>query len=122
MKKAIVFSLISLIFLSCHQQSEQRKLKVQAELNEYKDSVTGFGIVALIDDGKFLDTAAIGYSFDKNPISLKNRFCMGSCTKMYTAVAILKLQEKGLLNINDSLLSICPNILLLIAPLPLNNS
>ncbi len=104
MKKVIIFSIIGLILSSCNQhQSEQRKLKVQAIVNEYKDSVTDFGIVALIDNGTFLDTASIGYSFDKNPISTKNRFCIGSCTKMFTAVAVLKLQEKGLLNINDSI-------------------
>ncbi len=109
MKKALIFTIICLILSSCNQhQSEQRKLKVQTILNEYKDSVADFGIVALIDNGKFLDTASIGYSFDKNPISLKNRFCIGSCTKMFTAVTILKLQEKGLLNINDSLFSYLP--------------
>lgn len=109
MKKVILFSIIGLILSSCNQrQSEQRKLTVQSALNEYKDSVTDFGIVALIDNGTFLDTASIGYSFDKNPISTKNRFCIGSCTKMFTAVAILKLQEKGLLNINDSLYRYLP--------------
>jgi D-alanyl-D-alanine carboxypeptidase len=109
MKKVIIFSIIGLILSSYNQhQSEQRKLKVQATLNEYKDAVKDFGIVALIDNGKYLDTASIGYSFDKNPISTKNRFCIGSCTKMFTAVAILKLQEKGLLNINDSLFYYLP--------------
>jgi CubicO group peptidase (beta-lactamase class C family) len=108
-KKLIIFSIIGLILSSCNQhQSEQRKLKVQTAMNEYKDSLTDFGIVALIDNGKFLDTASIGYSFDKNPISTKNRFCIGSCTKMFTAVAILKLQEKGLLNINDSIFTYLP--------------
>ena len=109
MKRVIIISIISLILSSCSQHpSEQRKLKVQAALNEYKDSVTDFGIVALIDNGTFLDTASIGYSFGKNPISTRNRFCIGSCTKMFTAVAILKLQEKGLLNINDSLYHYLP--------------
>lgn len=109
MKKVIIFSIIGLFLSSYSQhQSEQRKLKVQATLNEYKDAVKDFGIVALIDNGKYLDTASIGYSFDKNPISTKNRFCIGSCTKMFTAVAILKLQEKGLLNINDSLFYYLP--------------
>jgi D-alanyl-D-alanine carboxypeptidase len=109
MKKAIIFSIISLILFSCNQQQkEQEKLKAKAVLIEYKDSVPDFGIVALTDNGKFLDTASIGYSFGKNPISTKNRFCIGSCTKMYTAVAVLKLQEKGLLNINDSLFKYLP--------------
>ena len=109
MKKVIVVSIISLMVFSCHQSPKASKeLKVATVLNEYKDSVPDFGIVALIDNGSFLDTAAIGYAFEKHPMSINNRFCIGSCTKMYTAVAILKLQEKGLLNINDSLFKYLP--------------
>ena len=109
MKKLLIFSILGLILSSCSQyQNEKWPFKVQTVLNEYQNSVLDFGIVALIDNGKFLDTAAIGYSYSQKPISVKNRFCIGSCTKMYTAVAILKLQEKGLLNINDSLFKYLP--------------
>jgi D-alanyl-D-alanine carboxypeptidase len=103
MKDLIIITIIGLFFTSCNQhQNDQNTFKTQTILNEYKDSVTNYGIVALIDNGKYLDTASIGFSFDKNAISTKNRFCIGSCTKMFTAVTVLKLQEKGLLNINDS--------------------
>lgn len=60
-------------------------------------------MVALVDNGTTMDTASIGESHDNQPISLKNRFCIGSCTKMYTATLVLKLHEEGLLNINDSI-------------------
>lgn len=109
MKNLILFSIIYTILSSCNQQNNEIKsFRVQTVLNQYKDSVTGFGIVALIDNGQFLDTASIGYSYDKNPISTNNRFCIGSCTKMFTAVTVLKLQEQGLLNINDSLFYYLP--------------
>ncbi len=102
----IVFSLL---LFSCSWQIEmQPEMHTQSVLNEYKDSVFDFGIVALVDNGKFKDTGSIGYSFDKNKISIKNRFCIGSCTKMFTAVVILKLHEKGLLNINDSISKYLP--------------
>jgi D-alanyl-D-alanine carboxypeptidase len=109
MKNLTTLILIALVLTGCSQQNKnQKKIKTQSVLNEYKDSVTDFGIVALIDNGKHLDTASLGYSFDKKTISTKNRFCIGSCTKMFTAVTVLKLQEKGLLNINDSIYRYLP--------------
>lgn len=109
MKHSFIFTIIGFFITSCNQQSKEPSMaKTRLVLNEYKDSVTHFGIVALVDNGTYLDTASIGYSFDKNAISLKNRFCIGSCTKMFTAVTVLKLQEKGLLNINDSLYRYLP--------------
>lgn len=104
-----MFIIIGLVSIACNgQDGSKRIFKTKSVLKEYKDSITDFGIVALIDNGKYLDTASIGYSFAKNAISTKNRFCIGSCTKMFTAVTILKLQEKGLLNINDSIYNYIP--------------
>lgn len=87
----------------------QHKGPVQKILDLYKDSLSNFGIVALVDDGKKMDTGVMGYSYDKVKISAQNRFCIGSATKMYTAVLILKLQEKGFLNIQDSISHYIPN-------------
>jgi len=109
MKHLIIITIIGLFLTSCNQQqNDQNTFKTQTVLNEYKDSVTDYGIVALIDNGKDLDTASIGFSFDKNAISTKNRFCIGSCTKMFTAVTVLKLQEMELLDINDSIYRYLP--------------
>lgn len=109
MKHLIIITIIGLFLTSCNQlQNDHNTFKIQTVLNDYKDSVTNYGIVALIDNGKYLDTASIGFSFDKNAITTKNRFCIGSCTKMFTAVTVLKLQEKGLLNIKDSLYKYIP--------------
>jgi D-alanyl-D-alanine carboxypeptidase len=109
MKNLITLTIIGLVLTACNQQlKDKQALKVQSVLNEYKDSVPDFGIVALFDSGNLIDTGSIGYSFEKNPISTKNRFCIGSCTKMFTAFTVLKLQEKGLLNINDSVYRYLP--------------
>lgn len=109
MKRAMLVLLIGLTMTACNQQINDRQAcKTQSVLHKYKDSVTDFGIVALVDNGKYLDTASLGYSFGKNAISTKNRFCIGSCTKMFTAVAVLKLQEMGLLNVNDSVCKYLP--------------
>ena len=109
MKNLIIIIIIGFVLTACNQQLKDKKfLKVQSVLNEYRDAVSDFGIVALFDNGNHLDTGSIGYSFEKSPISTKNRFCIGSCTKMFTAVTVLKLQEKGLLNINDSVYRYLP--------------
>lgn len=83
--------------------------KVQKILNSYQDSIKGFGIVALVDNGKKSDVGTIGNAHNNISISTKNRFCIGSVTKMFTSVVVLKLQEKGLLNINDSIYHYLPS-------------
>lgn len=107
MKKAII--IIQAFFLaSCSQKTEFKNSRTKEVLDQHKTSVTNFGIVALIDNGVIKDTASIGVAYANVPVSTKNRFCIGSCTKMFTAVTILKLQEKGLLNINDSIYHYIP--------------
>jgi len=76
---------------------------LQETLNEYKDSLSNYGIVALVDDGKNMQTAQVGWAHKNSLISINNRFCIGSVTKLYTATIILKLQELDLLNIDDSI-------------------
>jgi CubicO group peptidase (beta-lactamase class C family) len=56
------------------------------------------------DDGTLLFQNTFGFksrTYDV-PISLDNRFRVGSNTKLYTAVCIYQLHEKGLLNVTDS--------------------
>lgn len=91
------------IFCFFPQLYSQKSNSVNAILIQYKDSLPGYGIVALIDNGKKPQTASVGVSFDKVPISVNNRFCIGSVSKMFTSVLILKLQEQGKLKIEDSI-------------------
>lgn len=109
MKNLFTLVIIGIVLTACNNQvSDKQIFKTQSVLNQYKDSVSDFGIVALIDNGKEIDTGSIGYSSDKSAISTTNRFCIGSCTKMFTAATVLKLQEKEKLNINDSVYKYIP--------------
>lgn len=109
MKGILVFIVMCGCLSGCIQKNEPQNLfRVQSVLNEYKDSLKGYGIVACIGDGSQLDTASLGYSFGQEYLCASTRFCIGSCTKMFTAVTVLKLQEKGLLNINDSVYRYLP--------------
>lgn len=99
---------IATILFGCGQQSADQQNWVQSILDSYKDSLQSYGIVALVDSGTRKYTASVGFSNSKTPINTNNRFCIGSCTKMYTATLVLKLQEQGLLHINDSIYHYLP--------------
>ena len=43
------------------------------------------------------------------PIELSHKFRIGSITKQFTAVSVLLLQERGQLNLNDSIQKHLPN-------------
>lgn len=53
--------------------------------------------VAVVQDGRVVKTAAYGVSSvsAKTPATLDTRFILGSCTKPFTAVAVLQLMEAG---------------------------
>jgi len=76
---------------------------LQETLNEYKDSLSNYGIVALVDNGQNMQTGQIGWAYENSQMSINNRFCIGSVTKLYTATIVLKLQDLELLDVNDSI-------------------
>ena len=59
------------------------------------------------DQGTFIGVG--GESYAGIPITSDMQFCIGSNTKLFTAVLILKLQESGLLSLNDPLSMWLPN-------------
>lgn len=104
MKRTITLTLLfATLLFACNSPKIHRQNWVQDILDSYKDSISSYGIIALVDNGSTLDTASLGVSFDTVRINTKNRFCIGSCTKMFTATLVLKLHEQGRLNINDSI-------------------
>ncbi|MCB0735940.1 MAG: beta-lactamase family protein [Bacteroidetes bacterium] len=90
-----------MIFLTSNLAFSQGQL--QQKLNQYKDSLPNYGIVALVDNGQKLDSASVGWASRNNEITVANRFCIGSVTKMFTATVILMLHEDGLLSLTDSI-------------------
>jgi len=70
------------------------------------------GIAVLVSkDGKVVYEKGFGYADikTKKPVTKDTKFRIGSVTKQFTAAAILKLQEKGLLSVNDKLSKYIPD-------------
>jgi len=70
------------------------------------------GVAVLIArDGKILHQNGFGYANleDKVPVTPDTKFRIGSITKQFTASAILKLQEDGLLSVDDKLTKFIPD-------------
>lgn len=70
------------------------------------------GATALVaQDGRIVYQKAFGYASLEHlaPITLDTKFRIGSITKQFTASAILKLQEKGKLSVNDKLSKFIPD-------------
>jgi CubicO group peptidase (beta-lactamase class C family) len=70
------------------------------------------GIALLVaKEGKVLYKKGFGYADVKSkiPVTPDTKFRIGSVTKQFTAAAILKLQEKNLLSVNDKLSKYVPD-------------
>ncbi|ALX48779.1 serine hydrolase domain-containing protein [Lentibacillus amyloliquefaciens] len=78
-------------------------------LKKYK--VPGFAI-GLAKDGELSYEKGFGFRNieAKLPLSPNTVFGVGSITKAFTAVAILQLQEKGKLNVNDPVIEYLPEL------------
>ena len=91
--------------------------ELTAKFNEYISSeVKGArfsGAILVAQDGKVLFSKAYGLANIENdvPNTLQTKFRIGSLTKQFTAMAILVLQERQKLNVQDSIckyLQPCP--------------
>lgn len=81
-----------------------------AEILEAND-IPGAGI-ALIRDGDVVWAGGIGYAAldPEQPVLPTTRFRIGSVTKMFTSLAVLKLVEEGRLSLDQSVHEIAPEV------------
>jgi len=70
------------------------------------------GTILVIKDNKPIIKKSFGFADieKKNLNSIDTKFRIGSCSKQFTAIAILQLQEKGKLSVSDKLSKYFPNI------------
>ena len=90
-------------------------ISLEAKLDSYVKAYAGqgsfTGSVLVVKDGKVL--LCKGYGMANYELNIPNTpqtiFRLASVTKQFTAMAIMQLQEKGLLNINDAISKYIPN-------------
>ncbi len=109
MKNIIVSILVLFTFYSClfaqHDVSESTVQKINTLLNEYPVT-KGPGIaISVMKEGKIIYKHQKGYANLEHsiPISDTTKFVVGSISKQFTAFAILLLEGKGKLSVDDDI-------------------
>jgi CubicO group peptidase (beta-lactamase class C family) len=76
-----------------------------------KNQVVGASI-AIVDHGEIVYATGYGFADKVNLVKAdeKTVYRIGSCTKAFTSLAIMQLQEKGLLNVNSSVKTYLPEL------------
>jgi CubicO group peptidase (beta-lactamase class C family) len=103
--KALYFSLAFLLFASCADAQSPRSQDLDTYMNA-EESVKEFsGTVLIIQKGKKVYEKSTLFADRewKIPNSTQAKYRIGSITKQFTAVLILKLEEEGKLSVNDKL-------------------
>jgi CubicO group peptidase (beta-lactamase class C family) len=112
-QKSIIFISILLyafIFsIACIAQDIESK--VDEYVNAYVKMGRFSGSILIAQNGEVLVSKGYGmanYEHDV-PNTPQTKFRLGSITKQFTSMAIMQLQEKGLLNVNDPIIKLIPD-------------
>lgn len=111
---SIVVILVSLIS-ACGKSEEKQNKETSDKINNYVDKLTKdkkfSGVVLVAKKGSILTKKAVGMS--NYELSAKNdadtKFSIGSMTNEFTAAAILQIEDKGFLSIDDAISKYMPN-------------
>jgi len=109
----VIFSLFG---SSVYAQEEKKsQAAINAEIDEYYEEllkelkITGASI-AIVEKGVLVHAKGYGFADLGNniPATAETIYPIASATKSFTALAVLQLHEKGLLNINESIKTYIP--------------
>ena len=108
MLKMMMFSLLGAFLVSCTSVPAVPKGQ---SLQVYLASIPFKGSVLVVKDGHILHQKGYGFANDvlRVPNTKNTQFLIGSLSKQFTALAILQLQDKKLLNIEDTIDSYLPS-------------
>ena len=95
--------IIAIIHLACFTKAQQIEGKIESLIDSYSELYRFNGVVLVSKNGKILFEKAVGYQDIKNkvPNTPNTIYQIGSMTKQFTAVVILKLAEQGKLALKD---------------------
>ena len=132
MKNILLVLFVAFQFLSCsHSASNNANIEVKTiDSTKYFDSLNSpiknkidsffnskankqlfNGNILFAQDNRVVISKSYGYlnPKKKDSLTLENTFQMASASKPFTAIAILQLCEKGLLNLEDTIQKFIPN-------------
>ena len=100
MKKLIALFALCISIIGC---SSIPSIKQGQSLDEYLSSIPFSGSVLVARDGKILHAKGYGFAnIDlKTPATTETQFLIGSLGKKFTALAVMQLQEQGMLHLDD---------------------
>ena len=105
------FAVIAVICISTNVYSNEIQEKIDQYISAYVEMDQFSGSVLVSKDGKILFKKSYGMAnYELNvPNTTKTKFRLASLTKSFTAIAIMQLQEKGLLTVEDFLNKYIPD-------------
>ena len=100
MKKLIALFALCISIIGC---SSIPSIKQGQSLDEYLSSIPFSGSVLVARDRKILHAKGYGFAnIDlKTPVTTETQFLIGSLGKQFTALAVMQLQEQGMLHLDD---------------------
>jgi D-alanyl-D-alanine carboxypeptidase len=112
--KILLGTITALVLYSAVYTQSFDKAKLDQFFDRLAEKNKAMGSLAIVKDGKVLYSRAIGYSqisdTEKKPLTLENRFRIGSITKSFTATLILQLVDEGKLKLSDKLDKFLPQV------------
>jgi CubicO group peptidase (beta-lactamase class C family) len=113
-KKIIFFQLFVLHLFYSFSQDNQKLLEQELDnmLYQYHDNKQLNGSVLVAKQGKILYQKSFGKADISKSIdnTLETKFSIGSLTKSFTAIAVMQLEEKGLLNLHEPIKTYIPEL------------
>jgi CubicO group peptidase (beta-lactamase class C family) len=116
-RRRVILSLLmlSLLTVSCGRLAAQNAESAGTKLDEHLSGLASAqrfsGAVLVARDGKVVLSKGYGmanYEWDI-PNTPSTKFRLGSITKQFTSMAIMQLQERGLLSVNDPITKHLPD-------------
>jgi len=113
--KKIIFvmliALFALINYSCTEKRNSKRKQIVELINYCYENDLFNGAVLVAHNGEVIFQDALGYAnFNtKEELNLNSVFCIGSISKQFTSMAVMKLKEQGKLNYEDKLSDFFPD-------------
>lgn len=109
--KGLLFPLLFLLF-ACDQEAESRLLKIDELMQTLSEQEQFNGNILIAEKGKIIYEKSLGFAdYDKKiPLTSDRLFNIASVSKTFTAVLIMILEERKLLDLDDNITKYLPEL------------